>query len=642
MLYAVHTFELYGFGRPPVEPATLYGLDPHMGCDLAVFCRNPLHPGPCKGWKHTLKAVAPGLHDEVEKTRLDRVHARREEKRQAALDAGLKEPKFRKLKHEREGTGPVDRKGQGEGRDGDGDGLKGEGEYKKRGRRKAAPKEEPAPQEKRLVTLSPETRKAVADAIKVLPKDDEGWRAIARKKVVHDDFADLVAENQRQLHERIDTEVGGRGNWVDVVNIGRKRRGEAPFKTWEDLRKGDPEMASEYMDIEGKRRLTALDEARQRYDVTSQALKDANEQIARLGGRGPDGSLPDGFVPPANFRARNFEGRVEYAAPDYQKDRAGRELPAPELVAMQESVSRAGAAINADIQKALAVGAPEREQARHRARLLSNNSYSVSGDERARMRAESKQIYADTMREERAVVLDALAQLRPMGGQKFGNMRAMASPAEINSNIVGNTSNYLPAPPNWREQMDEAAAHFPDDWVRRADRQELMLVSTDRAHMSSRGGDWLKPADPGRYGVMAMDAGNAGSTGGTSFKTYGAEVTYHETGHWMETNIPGLKALEFAYVRSRTTHNGQVEPLVKLEDVVGGGYEPGEVAFKDKFEHAYTGKSYESHSRDPASSPWEAFQVGLQQVFGRGPGASYGGESLDHFVLGVMATLGRS
>lgn len=657
MVFEFHAFELYGFGRSPAEPGTLYGLDPHVACDLAVFCRNPLHPGPCKGWKHTLKAVAPGIHDQVEQKRLERVHARREEKRRAALDAGKPEPKFRKLKHERSagdspGPGPapdpvtpdpVDRKGQGTGRDGDGDGLKGEGEYKKKGRKKAASVEPaPEPAEKRLVTLSPATFKAVDDAVKILPKDDEGWRAVVQKKVVRDDFAELVQLNRRQLDERISAEIGGRDNWRNLVNIGRVRRGEDEYMTWEDLRKAEPDLAADYMRGEGRMRLQSVDEARARFDATAGALKEANEQIARLGGRKPDGTVPDGFVAPDNFRARNFETRIEHEPLDYQTDASGRALPPPELVAMHEAVDRAGAAIRADIRTAIDARKAEFDAEMDRSMKMSDSAYHVTGDERERRFKEATSIRAGVLHKEREIVTDALSQLRPMGGKQFGNSRGLETVADIAGAVPGDISRYDVAPASWRQQLDEAAAHFPDDWVERADRQELMVVSTDRAHMRSDGGDWRKPAGPGRVGIMSMHRDVDPGTGNTAFTNHASEVTYHESGHWMETNIPGLTALEFAYVRSRTTHNGQVEPAVKLEGLIGSGYDDHEITFRDKFADPYTGKTYEEFSGDPVNSHWEAFQVGLQQVFGRARFTDYGGESLDNFVLGVMATLGRS
>jgi len=58
--------------------ALAYGLlaGAHLWCDIGAFCRNPLHPGPCKGWKHTLKQVAPELHRQMEEARQSRRPAR--------------------------------------------------------------------------------------------------------------------------------------------------------------------------------------------------------------------------------------------------------------------------------------------------------------------------------------------------------------------------------------------------------------------------------------------------------------------------------------------------------------------------------------------------------------------------------------
>lgn len=84
--------DLYALAAVPPEIA-LYGLDPHAYCGLNEFCRNPLHPGPCKGWKHMLHSVAPGAYHAYEKSRVERLNARRLERIKALQDAGQKVPK---------------------------------------------------------------------------------------------------------------------------------------------------------------------------------------------------------------------------------------------------------------------------------------------------------------------------------------------------------------------------------------------------------------------------------------------------------------------------------------------------------------------------------------------------------------------
>lgn len=50
--------------------------DAHELCSLTA-CRNPLHPGPCKGWKHTLHLVSPGAYHQLEGERVRKANERR-------------------------------------------------------------------------------------------------------------------------------------------------------------------------------------------------------------------------------------------------------------------------------------------------------------------------------------------------------------------------------------------------------------------------------------------------------------------------------------------------------------------------------------------------------------------------------------
>lgn len=49
----------------------------HQDCSLSTFCRNPLHPGPCAGWKKKLGVDAPGALKAIESARHEKVAARR-------------------------------------------------------------------------------------------------------------------------------------------------------------------------------------------------------------------------------------------------------------------------------------------------------------------------------------------------------------------------------------------------------------------------------------------------------------------------------------------------------------------------------------------------------------------------------------
>lgn len=76
------------------ERAQLYGTlwADHADCWLSTFCRNPLHPGPCKGWKKMLHGVSPGAWHALERRRVDEANKRRQARVAALKAAGKKVP----------------------------------------------------------------------------------------------------------------------------------------------------------------------------------------------------------------------------------------------------------------------------------------------------------------------------------------------------------------------------------------------------------------------------------------------------------------------------------------------------------------------------------------------------------------------
>lgn len=66
--------------------------DAHETCSLTA-CLNPLHPGPCKGWKGNLFKVAPSAYHALESARVEKANAARIKKIQALKDAGKPIPK---------------------------------------------------------------------------------------------------------------------------------------------------------------------------------------------------------------------------------------------------------------------------------------------------------------------------------------------------------------------------------------------------------------------------------------------------------------------------------------------------------------------------------------------------------------------
>lgn len=202
-------------------------------------------------------------------------------------------------------------------------------------------------------------------------------------------------------------------------------------------------------------------------------------------------------------------------------------------------------------------------------------------------------------------------------------------------NITAHDGHYKqdgPARSDWQDQIKQTSGLYPDDWVEMSNKTPLQVATSPRAHYSHHNG------------VLAMDEEEvspslSGYTGG--FASDAHEISAHEFGHRMESTVPGLTQLEFAYVRSRTTlPSGDLEPLEDMRNLYGGGYNAGEMARIDKFSNAYAGKEYASkYALDPGESPWEAFQVGIQQLYG-GP-RDFGGDDLTAFTFGVLATLHR-
>src|SRR5215471_13782327 len=64
----------------------------HDTCTL-IACLNPLHPGPCKGWKHNLFQTAPEAYHALEAKRVEQANAKRLKKIQDLKSQGKPIPK---------------------------------------------------------------------------------------------------------------------------------------------------------------------------------------------------------------------------------------------------------------------------------------------------------------------------------------------------------------------------------------------------------------------------------------------------------------------------------------------------------------------------------------------------------------------
>lgn len=188
------------------------------------------------------------------------------------------------------------------------------------------------------------------------------------------------------------------------------------------------------------------------------------------------------------------------------------------------------------------------------------------------------------------------------------------------------------APATWRTLMGEALGHFPVEWLTRMEDSELHIVGTDRAYYSAATDK--RPVD-----VMALGDENPEWYDG-AFSGYAAEVATHELGHRMEQYVPGLRELEYTLVRRRSTTNGTLDAPRNIADLLPYyNASANEFVYEDHWSNPYAGKTYEAwNPTDPAAMSSEAFQVGLQDLFGRGT-RRYGDTELQSFVLAVLALL---
>lgn len=239
---------------------------------------------------------------------------------------------------------------------------------------------------------------------------------------------------------------------------------------------------------------------------------------------------------------------------------------------------------------------------------------------------------------EQAILLDMLGQVRGMGGNiaydKNNGARYQLTNKQLLEAKKAGVNPYLNPgkKPSGKaqQQLADASNVFPSAWHNTANKERdgLLISELNRAQFSENpygGPDLIFLDRTGTY---------PGYTGG--FKDYPTEVAAHEMGHRFERTVPGLRALEFALHRRRSSKNGVLESP-KATDKAH--------IFADDWAKSYSGKSYEySHKKStrPATSSWEVFQTGLQDVFGRNAGYARKGDSeLSDFVLGSLLTLGR-
>ncbi|TMR97545.1 phage minor capsid protein [Nonomuraea basaltis] len=451
--------------------------------------------------------------------------------------------------------------------------------------------------------------------------------------------------------------AGGMLSQDAADRINRARR-ELPVErdAWLDARSSADETKRRRIDhliADAEKKLVELRAKRQTKKVKSDiavwqdALKARQSAAARFAA---------GQILPGD--ERNLQDVGPYRTLQYRKDANGALLPPESYETFLDRVMEAGEALHDDLMDAFTRD-QRRDELRARQIRARTRQYELD-DELNRARGEVKRVEAvprsepgvherdkrldelygqrerlmrerdaaladhhDALRElrrrEAELVRDLLARVRGMGG------RMEAKPLSGSGLLSARVSKVRD---DWTSLLAEALPNLPSDWIRRTVGRPLWLGNSRTGRAFQRAVDDL----------IALPS-NAGDNDG-AFSSEDAEVFLHELGHRMEDYVPGLRELEYTFVRRRATSNGTLEKREQLKKLHAySSYASDEVTYRDEWADAYAGKTYESAKPDdPAGVSSEVFQVGLQDVFARSS-ERFGGIELQRFVLGLLGVL---
>ncbi|MGI5196572.1 phage minor capsid protein [Streptomyces sp. CA-288835] len=444
--------------------------------------------------------------------------------------------------------------------------------------------EKPAPPPEPQASVSQTTRDRIDEVRRALPKDREEWTDARR----------VLVEPERLGY---DIRIGEFRDELKSHLAERERiaaETEAEFK-----RRRTPKY----------KRAGLLEEATWRVDsdilFTRNTIRSLEEER-------------DNFLAgePGNYSqylSRTQPARYAYT---YREDPFGSLLPPEEYERHLDSVQEVGRALRDDLQDAYLQDSVLAELREEVTRLARSEKPDADELRSAQMAVAARE--AETIRR-------LLADVRKLGGK----VKAEAAGPDV---IASRGPTATAVREDWQGLLGEALNHFPKEWVDRMRNTPMVLVGSDRAYYGGGLG-------PNGTDLIALDTSAPAWYNG-AFSSYAAEVATHELGHRMEQYVPGLRELEYTLVRRRATNNGVLEPPREMSALYPGSkYRTGELTYEDQWADAYTGKTYERGAPDdPASVSSEAFQVGLQDLFGRS-GRNFGGLELQQFVLGCLAVL---
>jgi hypothetical protein len=438
------------------------------------------------------------------------------------------------------------------------------------------PEPEREPEPVRLV--SDATRATIGEVRSQLPQGRDGWLNARRT---------LIAAGTRTVDRRI---AEMEKQLADL----REKREQITAETEAEFRKRRTPKA---------KRPALLDEALRETNNEIRWLEEDLTQYREIAAK----RLEDAANSNERYLLTEEGARHEFT---YNRAANGRLMPPDEYERHLDSVLKAGEALNDDLVMAL-MADDELTQLHQKVRDLASSDNPNA--------EELRQAQVAVAKREAETVLRLLGEVRQMGG---------ALPAKPADDATRGTNQEVPE--DWQGLMQEALRHFPEEWLQAMRDSELQLIGSPRAFYRSGG--------YGRPDVLALPTSSVRYNG--AFSSYGAEIAAHELGHRMEQYIAGLRELEFTLVRRRATTQGELATPQRLADIYPRcSYRESEITYEDEWADAYAGKTYEAvRPDDPASMSSEAFQVGMQDLFGRS-GRNFGGMQLRQFVLGCLAAL---
>lgn len=226
-------------------------------------------------------------------------------------------------------------------------------------------------------------------------------------------------------------------------------------------------------------------------------------------------------------------------------------------------------------------------------------------DERAAFRSE-RAAWSDVLPEYRFVLHSALSELRPFGaGDEGWNL------GQVNAGEWATAA------------LARASDAYPSDWVTAANRAgPIHLTEDERGFAATR-----------KDGSCVIGMSSATDAPGD---TPGTATAVHEVAHRMESALPHIKRVEWAFYHRRThdrgdVRRGQRRPPIRMTSV-SGSYRDDEVAREGGFPYAYVGIDYGSEP----SSHYEVLSVGAEMLWCE-PAALRRDRELRELVVGLIA-----